>query len=157
MKGKLPGEHAGKKVRTSAVARHCEAAHVGSNCSDEAAASALPACPACQNEQERSKPTVQILKVTMGAAKQPFRFTEPHLLVAVHHVHETIVVVVVERALGAVDRQLQVVWAEAVPLRVRVAEDASLQAAANQACFMSGLEQSCSNLHFFQAGVLNQP
>ena len=50
-----------------------------------------------------------------------------HLLIAVHEVHEAVVVVVVVRALGRVDGQQQVVGAQAVALRVRVAEDARLQ------------------------------
>lgn len=50
-----------------------------------------------------------------------------HLLIAVHEVHEAVVVVVVVRALGRVDGQQQVVGAQAVALRVRIAEDARLQ------------------------------
>ena len=49
------------------------------------------------------------------------------LLVAVHEVHEAVVVVVVVGALGRVGREQQVVWAEAVALRVGVGEDPRLQ------------------------------
>ena len=44
-----------------------------------------------------------------------------------HKVHEAVVVVVVVRALGRVDGQQQVVGAQAVALRVSIAEDARLQ------------------------------
>ena len=50
-----------------------------------------------------------------------------HLLGALHDVHEAVVVVVVVRALGGVDRQQQVVAPQAVPLGVLVGEDAGLQ------------------------------
>ena len=49
------------------------------------------------------------------------------LLVAMHEIHEAVVVVVVVRALGRVGRQHQVVGPQAVALRVRVREDARLQ------------------------------
>ncbi len=49
------------------------------------------------------------------------------LLVAVHEVHEAVVVVVVVRALGRVGGQHEVVGPQAVALRVRVREDARLQ------------------------------
>ena len=52
---------------------------------------------------------------------------ETDLLIAVHEVHEAVVVVVVVRALGRVNGQQQVVGPQAVALCVCVAEDARLQ------------------------------
>eukprot|EP00878_Enallax_costatus_P034717 GHUV01038535.1.p1 GENE.GHUV01038535.1~~GHUV01038535.1.p1 ORF type:complete len:177 (+),score=26.65 GHUV01038535.1:208-738(+) len=49
------------------------------------------------------------------------------LLVPVHEVHEAIVVVVVMRTLGGVDRQLQVVGAQSVALCVSITEDTRLE------------------------------
>ncbi len=61
------------------------------------------------------------------ATPQQGQMEKTHLLIAVHEIHEAVMVVVVVRALGCIDGQQQVVGAQAVALCVSVAEDTCLQ------------------------------
>ena len=69
-----------------------------------------------------------------------------HLLVAVHEVHETIVVVIVVGALWSVPGQHEVVGAQPVALCVRIAEDARLQQ------LVIGVPNACTTSHACTSG-----
>ena len=89
----------------------------------------------CGRQTDRCKQDSNILsnglattpKQHLQSKKLQDSWTNPHLLVSVHEVHDAVMVVVVVHILGCIHGQHEVVGSQPIPLCVSVTEDTRLQ------------------------------